>query len=191
VGEALESVILRVLETKRPKNVKELVGFVQEQVSASFNEVSKEIKNLQHKGLLVLEEKRTIENRFLVGLFSRKDFWFWGTIIFAIITFISILIIPEFGTPLSYIRYALGFIFAAFFPGYCLIEALFPKRDTMDEIERFTFSVGLSFAVTSLVGLVLSFTPFGLTLTTALGTLGLIVIVLAIIAFKRRYNSLP
>ena len=190
MGEALESVILRVLETERPKNVKELIELVQQQVSASFNEVSREIKNLQQKELLVLENQKTIENRFLVGLFSRKDFWFWGTIIFAIITFISILIIPEVGTPLSYVRYAFGFIFAAFFPGYCLIEALFPKKGAMDEIERFTFSVGLSFAVTSLVGLMLSFTPFGLTLTTALGTLGIIVIVLTIVAFKRRCNSL-
>ena len=70
-----------------------------------------------------------------------------------------------------------------------MTETLFPRKNSMDEIERFTFSIGLSFAVTALVGLFLSFTPFGLTLTTALVTLGSIVIILAIVALNRKYKA--
>ena len=70
-----------------------------------------------------------------------------------------------------------------------LTETLFPRRNSMDEIERFTLSVGLSFAVTSLVGLFLSLTPFGLTLTTALLSLGSIVIVLSLVALNRKYKA--
>jgi uncharacterized membrane protein len=40
--------------------------------------------------------------------------------------------------------------------------------------------------VTALVGLFLSFTPIGLTLATALSALGLLVILLALIAFGRK-----
>jgi uncharacterized membrane protein len=82
-----------------------------------------------------------------------------------------------------------GFILASFLPGYCLTEVLFPRKSAMDEIERFTFSVGLSFAVTALVGLFLSFTPFGLTFTTALVTLGFFIIVLALIAYMRKSKA--
>lgn len=185
MGESLDSVILKVVETKQPKNVKELVQFVQEQVSASLDDITNEVKNLQQKGLIVLEEPTILKNRFRDFLSLRKDMWFWVTISLTLFAFISIIFFPESGTPLSYLRYAFGFILASFLPGYCLTEALFPRQSAMDEIERFTFSVGLSFAITALVGLFLSFTPFGLTLTTALVTLGFIVIVLALAAFKR------
>jgi uncharacterized membrane protein len=167
LGESLDSVILKVVETKQPKNVKELVQFVQEQVSASLDDITNEVKNLQQKGLIVLEEPTILKNRFRDFLSLRKDMWFWVTISLTLFAFISII------------------FFASFLPGYCLTEALFPRQSAMDEIERFTFSVGLSFAITALVGLFLSFTPFGLTLTTALVTLGFIVIVLALAAFKR------
>ena len=185
----MDNVILKVLETKQPESMKELVHFVQEQVSASLDDITREVKNLQQKGLIVLEEPVTpIKNRFFHTLSSKKDIWFWVTISLAILAFISIVFIPEGGTPLSYLRYAFGFILAAFLPGYCLTETLFPKKSAMDEIERFTFSIGLSFAITALVGLFLSFS-FGLTLTTALVTLDGIVILLALIAFKRKSKA--
>ncbi len=117
---------------------------------------------------------------------SRKNGWFWLAIGFTFLTLLSIIVLPSSGTPLSYLRYVFGFVLAAFLPGYCLTQALFPKKDAMDEIERFTFSIGLSFAVTTLIGLFLSFTPFGLTMTTALLTLGVVVIFLAIVALERK-----
>jgi uncharacterized membrane protein len=69
-----------------------------------------------------------------------------------------------------------------------LTETLFPKKDALDIIERMTLSVGLSFAVTALLGLFLSFTPIGLTLPTALSALGLLVIAVALVAFGRKYT---
>jgi uncharacterized membrane protein len=168
--------------------MKELVHIVQEQVSASLDDITREVKNLQQKGVIALEEPVTLKNRFLDNLLSRKDTWFWATISLTILAFISISIFPEGETPLAYLRYVFGFILAAFLPGYCLTEVLFPRKGAMDEIERFTFSVALSFAVTALVGLFLSFTPFGLTLTTALVTLGFIVIVLALVALRRKHK---
>ena len=186
---SLDKVILKVVETKKPKNVRELVQLVQEQVDASLDDVTREVKDLQQKGLLVLEEPTTPAKHFSDLLSSKKSLWFWGTICLTILAFISILFFPETGTPLSYLRYAFGFILAVFLPGYCLTETLFPRKNSIDEIERFTFSVGLSFAVTALVGLFLSFTPFGLTLTTALLTLGSIVIVLALVALNRKYKA--
>lgn len=186
MGESLDKVVLKIIETRQPKNVKELVQLVQEQVDTSLEDIKREVKNLQQKGLITIEEPKTFANRYTDFLSSKKSLWFWVTIALTFLAFISVIFFPESGTPLSYPRYAFGFIFLVFLPGYCLTEALFPRKDAMDEIERLTFSVGLSFAVTALVGLFLSFTPFRLTLTTALVTLGSIVIVLALVAFKRK-----
>jgi hypothetical protein len=189
MSESLDDAILRVLETKQPKSVKELVHFVKEQVSVSQDDITREIKYLQQKGLITIEKQPKTANRYFNFLSSRKNLWFWSAIILTILAFASILFFPESATPLSYLRYAFGFILAAFLPGYCLTEALFPRESSMDEIERFAFSVGLSFAVTALVGLFLSFTPFGLTFTTALVTLGFFIIVLALIAYMRKSKA--
>ncbi len=185
----LEKAILDVLETEQPRNVKELVRLVQEQVNATIDDIEKEVKRLHREGLLLLEEPTLQKENFISFLSPRSGRWFWIVLGLSLLSFVSIIFIPETGTPLSYLRYIFGFVLVAFLPGYCLNETLFPKDDAMDIIERFTFSIGLSFAITALVALFLSFTPFGLTLSTALPALGSVVIVLAIVALTRKYKT--
>jgi predicted Zn-ribbon and HTH transcriptional regulator len=185
---SLETVILDILETKQPRNVKELVQLVQEQADSNLDDIKKTVKRLHRKGLVALEEPTRRKESFSSFLSPRNSRWFWIVIGTSILSFISILFIPETGTPLSYIRYIFAFVLVAFLPGYCLTEALFPREDALDTIERLTFSIGLSFAVTALVGLFLSFTPISLTLGTALPALGSLVIVLAVAALIRKYK---
>jgi len=186
---SLNKIILEIVETKQPKNVRELVQLVQEQVDATLDDITREIRDLQQKGLVGLEEPTIYIGSLSGFLSSRKSLWFWFAVCLTLLAFVSILFFPETGTLLSYIRYAFGFLLAVFLPGYCLTETLFPRKEALDEIERFTFSVGLSFAITALVGLFLSFTPPGLTLSTALLALGSLVIFLAIIALLRKHGA--
>lgn len=185
---SLEKVILDVLETKQPRNVKELVQLVQEQADATLEDIEKEVRNLHRKGLVALEEPARHKGGFGGFLSARSSRWFWIAIGVSVLSFISILFIPETGTPLSYVRYVFAFVLVAFLPGYCLTETLFPREDALDVIERFTFSIALSFAVTALVGLFLSFSSLSLTLATALPALGSLVIVLAVVALIRKYR---
>jgi hypothetical protein len=185
----LGTVILDILETKQPRNVKELVQLVQEQADVTLQDIEKEVKNLHRKGLVFFEEPTNSKENFRSFLSSRKSHWFWIVIGISLISFFSILFIPETGTSLSYLRYIFGFVLVAFLPGYCLTETLFPREDALDLIERFTFSIGLSFAVTALLGLFLSFTIFGLTFNTTLSALISLVLVLAIVALIRKYTT--
>lgn len=185
---SLETVILEILETKRPDNVKKLVQLVQEQAEANIEDIEKEVKNLYRKGLVLIEEPISREESLSSFLSLTKSRWFWLTICTSLLSFASIIFLPEAESPLSYLRYLFAFILVAFLPGYCLTETLFPKEDMLDVIERLTFSIGLSFAVTALVGLFLSFTPLGLTLGTALPVLGSVVIFLAVVALIRKYK---
>jgi hypothetical protein len=186
----LADIILEVVETKQPKTVKDLTALVQKQAgNASIAEITAEIKNLQQKQLITLEAPSAPSAKGLRDLLmSKRNAWFWATLTLIVLTFASVLLVPADAAPLSYIRYLLGFIFVVFLPGYCLTETLFPKKDALDIIERITLSVGLSFAVTALVGLFLSFTPIGLTLVTALSALGFLVLGLALVAFGRKYT---
>jgi hypothetical protein len=188
----LADIILEAVETKQPKNVKDLIELVQKQAGdVTVAEITAEIKNLQHKQLIALESPESptapSPEELKGSLVSRMNAWFWITLTLTALTFVSVLLVPADAVPLSYLRYLFGFIFVIFLPGYCLTETLFPKKDALDIIERMTLSVGLSFAVTALVGLLLSFTPIGLTLPTALSALGLLVIALALVAFGRKY----
>lgn len=185
----LKDVILEILETKQPDNVKELIQIVQQQIDASLDEIEKEIKILHKKGLVTLEKPNAHKQDFTYFISSKNSRWFWIIIAISLLSFISIISLPETEIPFSYIRYMFGFILTAFLPGFCLTETLFPKVSALDKIERITFSIGLSFVVTALTGLFLSFTSIGLTLETALPALSSLVIILAIVALYRKYKE--
>lgn len=185
---SIEKTIFDVLDTKQPENIKELILLVQEQVEASTEEIQQQIKILHKQGLVTLEEP-TSHKSFFCFIRNKQSLWFWIVLAMSAFSLFSILFIFETQTTLVYIRYSFGFVLVAFLPGYCLTEALFPRKQTLDLIERITFSIGLSFAITALVGLFLSFTPFGLKLSTALPSLGGIVIFLAITALVRKYQK--
>lgn len=187
---SLEALILDILDTNQPENVKELVTLVQEQVNAKLGDIEEVIKSLQRKGLVSLEAPKHNKEGFISFLSPKKNYWFWVVITISILSFVSIILIPENGTSLSYVRYVFGFVLVAFLPGYCLTETLFPRANALDIIERITFSIGLSFAITALIGLFLSFTHIGLTLATALPALSSVVFVLATLALARKHNRL-
>lgn len=184
----LESVILDLLETEQPENVEQLVHLVQNQVDASLDEIKAEIKKLYKKGLVSLDEPTRSKLSFVQFVSAKETYWFWISLTISILSIVSIVFIPENQPPLSYIRYVLAFVLVAFLPGYCLTKTLFPKQTTLDQIERITFSIGLSFALTTLMGLFLSFSSLGLTLSTTLPALTSIVVVLAVLALMRSYK---
>lgn len=72
-----------------------------------------------------------------------------------------------------------------FIPGYVLIAALFPEKTSIDGIERFALSVGLSIAIVPLIGLVLNYTPFGIRLNPIVISLVLFTLIMMIITLYR------
>ena len=184
----LESVILDILETEQPENVEKLVHLVQNQVDASLEEIKTEIKKLHKKGLVSLNEPAPKKQNFNQFLSAKDNYWFWIIMATSVLSIACIVFIPENQGLVSYIRYVFAFVLVAFLPGYCLTKTLFPKQTTLDQIETITFSIGLSFAITTLVGLFLSFSSIGLTLSTTLSTLASTVLILVVLALIRTYK---
>ena len=90
--------------------------------------------------------------------------------------------------PFSWIRIGLGFIVVLFLPGSALIEALYPKKDDLEELERFALSVGLSLALSPLVGFVLNYTPWGIRLDPIILALSLLIFLLEATAVFQKYQ---
>ena len=89
-------------------------------------------------------------------------------------------------SPLSVVRYVLGFVFVLFLPGYCLVNILFLGADRLDPVERAVLSVALSFGIAGLVGLFLGLSPIRIDFTSITISLNAIVLGLAAVAFLRK-----
>ncbi len=101
--------------------------------------------------------------------------------ILTVLLVLAVLVIPS-----SFLRIVFGLPFLLFFPGYVLVAALFACEGGMDGIEKIALSFGMSIAVTSLIGLGLNYTPWGIRLEPVLFTISAFIFILSGIAILRQ-----
>jgi len=94
-------------------------------------------------------------------------------------------------------QYIIGSIFVLWLPGYTFIKALFPAKE-LDNIERIALSIGMSLALVTITGLLLSYTPWGIRVTPVTLSLLALTITFATAAVVREFhlirtheNSIP
>lgn len=100
------------------------------------------------------------------------------------LTLLLILIIAFL--PENVLRIILGLPFVLFIPGYTLIAALFPRKSSLESVQRLALSLGLSLAVVPLIGLILNYTTWGINLNSILYSLCGFVFITSIIAWFRQ-----
>jgi Protein of unknown function (DUF1616) len=124
--------------------------------------------------------------RGLLG-YARSPYgaWFVLVLVAVFATAGSIYLLPA-SPPSIYARYILGALMVLYLPGYSLIEALYPKKDDLDPLERLALSIGLSLALVPLLGLGLNYTPWGIRLDPIVASLSLLTIGLALAAAYRK-----
>jgi uncharacterized membrane protein len=103
------------------------------------------------------------------------------------VTSLAVFILPQ-NEPWVYLRYIFGAVYVLYVPGAVFIEALYPKRDELEDLERFALGVGLSLALVPLVGLVLNYTPWGIRLNPIYAGLSLLTLVLVGVGVYRKYG---
>jgi len=118
---------------------------------------------------------------------SVHSLWFWFWVAVVLVTDLIVLAAPA-RPPFIYARYVLGSVLVLYVPGFSLIEALYPKREELEPLERFALSVGLSLALVPLVGLVLNYTPWGIRLVPVLVSISALSLVLLVAALIRKYS---
>ena len=103
-----------------------------------------------------------------------------------ILTILLIIIITVI--PSSVFRIILGLPFLLFFPGYTLTAALFPRRDALNNVGRVALSFGLSIAVVPLIGIILNYTPWGITLYPILISITILILATSVVTWYRRWR---
>lgn len=80
----------------------------------------------------------------------------------------------------------LGLLLVVFVPGYMAAAALLPRAEDADWLLRLGLAVGLSFAIEALLGLLLNYSPIGITFASAAVATLAATAVLGAVAFARR-----
>jgi len=188
---SLRKLIEETIQKRQPKTVEELTRIIQEErKDVTIEEVVSVIKELQENGRIALNVPVPVFHSFAGYLMA--PYWslsFWLIIAAISLTLVSIYVLPE-SYPLVTLRWILGLIFVLFIPGYSFMEALFPGKRELDNIERLALSIGLSLALVPLTGLLLNFTPWGIRLDPIVAALCLMSLTFIFIGAYRKYNLL-
>jgi uncharacterized membrane protein len=142
---------------------------------------------LSDDGKAQLEDAWPITKPFtrFLGLWERH-ISLYGSVVLALAAILSIYVVPA-ALPWVSIRWMLGSVFVLFIPGYATVEALFPERSDLNSLERFALSIGLSLALVPLIGLLLNYTPWGISLTPIIISLAIISFGLVLASLVRGY----
>ena len=106
-----------------------------------------------------------------------NEFWLLNLLVIALV--VSIILAPS-----EVLRIVIGLPFVLFFPGYVLMAALFPRREGLGGIERVALSFVMSIAVVPLIGFILNYTWWGITMESVLYSVAAF-----ILAVFLNYNS--
>ncbi len=161
------------------------LGELIESLNAPDYEIARVVYRLREEGKIEMEDPDIPRNLWRY-LFSTRATWFWVLTLIVVATLLTVAFGQE--PPLLYLRYVLGSIFVLYLPGASLIELLYPKGDELTQLERLALSLGLSLALTPLVGLVLNYTPWGIRLAPILTSLSLLVLIFGFGAVYRKYG---
>jgi hypothetical protein len=116
-----------------------------------------------------------------------ENLWFYVAFATSILALLFVYLIPA-NSPLVALRWVLGTALAVFIPGYVILKALFPGGlNDLDAFIRFGLSVGLSLTIAMLIGLFLSFTPWGIRFTPILLSMTGLTIGLTLFALWRQF----
>jgi uncharacterized membrane protein/LysM repeat protein len=97
-------------------------------------------------------------------------------------TVFVVLLVPS----MEPLRVVVGVPFVLLLPGYCLVAALYPRRDDLQLPERLVLSSGLSIASVVLIGLALNYSPWGIRLEPVLAFVALFIALTSAAAALRR-----
>jgi hypothetical protein len=191
----IKSLTLKLIEERKPETIRQLINLVKKEVEISEEKLFLIIQELEDEKKLQFDELIFPET---VGeyVFSFRAAWYWIILFLSILAAFFTFTTPENLVPQIYARNVLGIIFVLYFPGFTLIKALYPlsvpfemPSIILDTIERIALSIGLSLAVTPIVGLILYYTPWGLNLAAVTLSLFAVTFVLANCAILREYQA--
>jgi len=108
-----------------------------------------------------------------------------------IITAAAIVVVFAPLTSISTARAIAGMLLIFFVPGYALLAAVFPQKESITNVERAIFSLVFSVIIVGGVGLLLSYTQLGISSAPLVASISVFVVVSTCAAYVRRRSLSP
>ncbi len=187
--EDLNELIINFVREQKPNTVEKLTEMMLNRYPFSEEQIIEHVSVLHSEGKISLKEtKDAFPSSFLSFILSDRSAWFWILAILTFSTIVLVPLIPENAFPFVYARYILGLLYVLFLPGYCFIRAFFMQRE-LEYLEQIVLSLGLSIVFVFLIGLLLNYLPWGITLIPIVLSLSTIALLFSIIALIREYRT--
>ena len=186
-SELLQQRILNSVATNKCYSIKDLVVELQHtnSKSSSIEEIQRAVKKLENDKKITLLEPGTNGHFFHYIMRSYNSLPLWLTIAAICLMMSMVFLLPN-TEPWSYIRMITGAIFVLYVPGNALLQLLFANRN-IEQIEQMVLSIVLSMALVSVVGLMLKYLMLGLTVESAVSSIGILSIILSAVANYRHF----
>jgi hypothetical protein len=193
----IKDLLLDTMKKQNPETTKELCEMVQQASGTSEQKITKLLIELENEDRLRFNKKEMpFSTSPRAYFFSSRSTWYWAIIVLALVTTITIFVVPKDTVPFLYVRSALGVVFVLFLPGFAFMKALYPTcvpvktfSENLGTIERVALSLGMSLALTPIVGLILNYTPWGIRLTPITLSLLAWTAIVATVAAIREYRT--
>jgi uncharacterized membrane protein len=190
-------IIIKTIKEQKPETTSQLIELIQKTTNLQENEILNLLNQLETNTKIHYYMKPdTSSNSFTTFLFSIECACYWIIITLVLVSTFAVFTIPQDWYPLFYVRNILGVIFVLFLPGYTFIKVFFPAKvpnktfsEPLANIERVALSVGISIALTSIVGLILYFSPIGIGVNQITLSILALTTIFATTAMIREYNA--
>ena len=181
--------IMQRIMAENPRTVRDLFRIIKvRRPRISEEEFINTIRELRESGTLTLEPASLQVNSYLAYLkLQDENAWLYLVALLTLSTFLAIYVMPS-TYPLIIFRWIIGSMFVLFLPGYVTIQALFPEGKELDSIERLALTIGLSLAITPLIGLLLNYTPWGIRLDPIVAALSMFTLGIGMAGSFRKYR---
>jgi len=179
----IQTLILERATGTKATTLSRLVREISDELHCNPDRVVAEIIRLQAAGKIRLNEQVAYGN-LLEYLVSPLSLWFWEPVL---ATLLSLALLFASSGLALYFRFILGGALVLFLPGYSLVSLIYSKKEQLDYLSRMAFSFVLSLAIAMLVGLILSYSPFGITLVAVAVSLAVVNISLLFLTVLRRH----
>jgi hypothetical protein len=183
--------LLNSIEKQNPEDLGKLIQKTKLWTKVSEDEIIDLLLELEEEKEIILVKPSVIQKdwRFL---FSSDTLWYWIIFSLCSITVGLVFFFPDNTAPLLYVQYLLGIPFVLYFPGYSLMNTVFPTgvlkktgQLPLGLIDRIVMNFSFSLALTAILSFILAYTPWGLsslslvlsmfTVTIALSTYNLVI----------------
>jgi hypothetical protein len=189
-GIFLQKLVIDAMRKYNCKTVRDLVTRLQIiDHSLTVEDICAIVKALEKEKKIVLAHPQVHYSFFGYLTKSYASLPFWLAIAIVAMTLVVAYIPYQNVEQWSAFRGVVGGAFMLFIPGYALTKLIFPRRQ-LKYTELIAFSIGLSLAFSSLVGLILNHISWKLSLDLTVMTLSLLTLLLLVLSEYRKFTYL-